>query len=110
MKKFILAAAVVATLVVPAAASANVERYQEQTATFTVEQPKDSTGQFATCGRHEFEVSGQPVRRHVRGQGADVRQRRYDGRTWTENVTGSFGKGTVSFATNPDRRRRRRSR
>lgn len=36
MKKFILAAAVAATLVVPAAASANVERYQEQTGSLTV--------------------------------------------------------------------------
>jgi hypothetical protein len=100
MKKFILAAAVVATLVVPAAASANVERYQEQDATFTVNQPKDSTGQFDNVWRHEFNVTVNPCDGTFEGE-APTYDNGASTPTWTETVTGSFGKGTVSFATKP---------
>ena len=100
MKKFILAGMAVAMLVIPAVASADVDRYQEQTATFTVNQPKDATGQFDNVWRHEFKVTVNPCDSTFSGvaptydNGASLP-------TWTEKVTGSFGNGTVSFATDP---------
>src|SRR4051794_10408781 len=100
MKKYILAAALVATLVVPAAASADVQRNQEQTATFTVNQPKDSTGQFGNVWRHEFKVAVNPCDGTFSGT-APTYDNSATTPTWTENVKGSFGDGTVSFDTDP---------
>jgi hypothetical protein len=100
MKKLILAAAVVATLVVPAAASANVERHQTTDVKFTVNQPKDSTGQFSNVWRHEFKVTVNPCDGTFEGT-APTYDNGASTPTWTETVTGSFGKGTVSFATSP---------
>ena len=65
MKKFLLiGVALVAMLAIPASASADVPRCDETvavnttitTATFTVNQPKDTVGQFGNVWRHEFTV------------------------------------------------------
>ena len=100
MKKFILAGMAVAMLAIPAVASADVQRYQEQTATFTVNQPKDATGQFDNVWRHEFKVTVNPCDSTFSGI-APTYDNGASSPTWTEKVTGSFGNGTVSFATVP---------
>ena len=56
MRKFILIGMAVAMLAVPAVASADVQRYQSQDATFTVTQPKDTTHQFDNVWKHDFTV------------------------------------------------------
>ncbi len=95
-----LALSAVAALVVPSLASADVTRYQTETATFTVLQPKDTVGQFGDVWRHEFNVTVNPCTDTFSGTAPT-----YDNGaltpTWTENVTGSFGNGTVSFTTDP---------
>ena len=100
MRKLILAGMAVAMLAVPAAASADVPRHQEQTATFTVNQPKDATGQFNNVWRHEFKVTVNPCDGTFKGT-APTYSNDDSAPTWTENVTGSFGNGTVSFSTDP---------
>jgi hypothetical protein len=104
MRKLILAATTVAALAVPtiapALASASVDRYQEQTATFTVLQPKDTVGQFTNVWRHEFKVTVNPCDGTFEGK-APTYDNGASTPTWTENVTGSFGNGTVSFTTDP---------
>jgi hypothetical protein len=100
MKKFIIAGMAVAMLAIPAVASADVQRHQEQTATFTVNQPKDATGQFSNVWRHEFKVTVNPCDGTFEGT-APTYDNGASSPTWTENVTGSFGNGTVSFVTDP---------
>ena len=102
MRKFIIIGATLAALVAtPSIASANVDRYQEQTATFTVNQPKDATGQFNNVWRHEFKVTVNPCDNTFTGE-APTYDNKASSPTWTEKVTGSFGdNNTVSFATDP---------
>jgi hypothetical protein len=90
----------VAALAIPSIASADVPRYQEQTATFTVLQPKDTVGQFDNVWRHEFSVTVNPCDGTFSGT-APTFANGASSPTWTENVTGSFGTGTVSFLTDP---------
>ena len=100
MRKLIMLAIAVTALAIPSIASADTPRYQEQTATFTVLQPKDTVGQFGNVWRHEFSVTVNPCDGTFEGTAPT-----YDNGaatpTWTETVTGSFGTGTVSFATSP---------
>lgn len=98
--KFILIGAALAALAIPSVASADVQRNQEQTATFTVKQPKDSTGQFSNVWRHEFKVSVNPCDGTFTGT-APTYSNSDSTPTWVEDVSGSFGNGTVSFATVP---------
>ena len=102
MKKFILAGMAVAMLAIPAVASADVPRYQDaDAATFTVTQPKDTTGQFDNVWRHDVQGHGQPVRRHVLGHRLRRTTTTLRRRHGPRDVTGSFGDGTVSFDTDP---------
>ena len=71
-----------------------------QTATFTVTQPKDTVGQFSNVWRHEFTVTVNPCDGTFTGT-APTYDNGASTPTWTENVTGSFGNGTVSFTTDP---------
>ncbi len=106
MKKFLITGMALAMLAVPAVASADVERYQEHTATFTVKQPKDATGQFGNVWRHEFKVTVNPCDSTFTGT-APTYDNGATSPTWTENVTGTFGNGTVSFDTVPSAAARR---
>jgi hypothetical protein len=101
MRKLIMfATAAMALLAIPSIASADTPRYQMQTATFTVLQPKDAVGQFDNVWRHEFSVTVNPCDGTFSGT-APTYNNGATTPTWTEKVTGSFGDGSVSFATNP---------
>ncbi len=65
MRKFIIAGMAVAMLAVPAIASADVQRYQSQTATFTINQSKDYDESVQQRVASRPQGHGQPVRRHV---------------------------------------------
>jgi hypothetical protein len=109
MRKFITAGMAIAMLAIPAIASADVPRCEASvpvsttvtTATFTVNQPKDTTGQFTNVWRHEYTVivntdgtfSGTGS---IYDNGASVP-------TWTESISGSFDatRTHVSFQTIP---------
>ena len=100
MKKFIITGMALAMLAVPAVASADVERYQEQTATFTVTQPKDTTHQFTNVWRHEFKVTVNPCDGTFTGAGPTF-DNGASTPTWSETIKGKFGNGNVSFDTTP---------
>jgi hypothetical protein len=101
MKRFIIGVAVAAAmLAVPAVSSAKVDRYQEQTATFTVNQPKDAVSQWGNVWRHEFKVTVNPCDDTFVGT-APTFDNGATTPTWTEKVTGSFDNGKVSFVTDP---------
>ena len=105
MRKLILAATTVAALavptIVPALASADVARYQTQTATFTVLQPRNQVGQFNDVWKHVFTVKMNPCDNTFTGTG-NVTANGDSSVAWTENITGSFGDKTVSFNTVPN--------
>ena len=101
MKKFVIAGMAIAMLAVPAVASADVERYQEQTATFTVEQPRGTVGQYGSVWKHDFKVKINPCDNTFSGTG-NITDGQSDSVVWTESITGSFGDNTVSFATVPN--------
>ncbi len=100
MRKLIMLAIAVTALAIPSIASADTPRYQEQTATFTVLQPKDTVGQFGNVWRHEFSVTVNPCDGTFSGT-APTYANDAAIPTWTENVTGSFGNDSVSFLTDP---------
>jgi hypothetical protein len=108
--KLIIVAGAFAALAVPSVASAKVERCALTTvtdsgpksATFTVNQPKDTVSQFSNVWRHEYEVA-------INADGSFVGTGKiYDNGatdpTWTEDITGSFSAGNtvVSFQTVPN--------
>jgi len=111
-KKLIPAAivAVIASLSLSSVASAKVERCAattvtdtgNKTATFTVNQPKDATGQFSNVWRHEYEVAINADGSSFIGTGK-VYDNGASTPTWTETVTGSFGPGntTLNMQTTP---------
>src|SRR4051794_3330856 len=101
MRKFIIAGMAVAMLAVPSAASANVERYQEQTATFTVEQPRGSVGQFTSVWEHKFNVTVNPCDGTFEGKG-NITDGVSNAVVWTEHITGSFDNNSISFDTVPN--------
>jgi hypothetical protein len=104
MRKFIAAVVsitAIAALAVPALASASVERYQTQTATFTVLQPRDSIGQYNSVWKHDYKVTINPCNNTFTGNG-NVTDGVSNSTVWTENITGSFGDRTVSFDTVPN--------
>jgi hypothetical protein len=110
MRKVIIGIMAVAMLaIIPSAASADVARCDATvavdtkvtTATFTVNQSKDTVDQFTNVWRHEFSVIVLP-----NGSFSGTAQA-YDNSattpTWTETVTGTFNadKSAVSFDTVP---------
>jgi hypothetical protein len=107
--KFVIIGAALAALAIPSVASADVARCDATvaanttvtTATFTVNQPKDTTHQFTNVWRHEFSVVVLPD-----GSFSGHSEAFDNGAvtpTWTEDVTGSFNadKTRISFATVP---------
>src|SRR3954463_377738 len=110
MKKLLITGILAASFIVPAAASADVQRNQEQTATFTLTQPVvysdgSHAGEFGDW-RHEVTVKVNPCDNTFVGT-AKVSP---TDTTWgapalaDESLTGSFGPdGTVNFTlTRPD--------
>ena len=113
MRKLILAATTIAALAVPtiapALASASVDRYQTQTATFTVTSRRDHGRPVrATSGRTTSRSRSTRATARSPAPAPTYDQRPRHRPLWTENVTGSFGNGTVSFATEPHGARRSR--
>jgi hypothetical protein len=113
MRKFItalMAVAMLAAIILPASASAAVERCQVTTtvsapsvttATFTALQPRNTTHQFSDVWRHEFAITVN-TDGTFEGTGETFDN---DGSTviWAETITGSFNadKSAVSFKTIP---------
>ena len=100
MKRFysIAAAVVVAALaafVLVGASSADVARYQTQTATFTVTQPYGEVGQWQDVWTHDFNVNVNPCDGTFTGTGSQFDN---NGNFYAyETVTGSFSGGKVSL-------------
>ena len=97
MKRWMFAAAIAAVAVVAFAptASADVPRYQFETATFDVTQPAGTVGQWASVWTHEVTVTVNPCDQTFTGSATQ-----YDPsmvQVYTETVTGSFGAGTISI-------------
>jgi hypothetical protein len=96
MKKLILSGMAVAMLALPAVSSANVQRYQSQTVTFTATQPKDRNHQFEDVWTHTITATVNPCDNTFTGTA------RIEGTDGTklnnEAWTGSFGaNNTVNF-------------
>lgn len=109
MRKIIAAVASIralAALVVPSLASASVQRYQAQTATFTATQPAGEYSQFDNVWTHNYKVTVNPCDNTFTGTGVQTGQDQNGPREFDETITGSFGKGTVSYTI--QRRQRRR--
>ena len=99
MRKLITAAlamSALAALVVPSLASADVARYQTQTATFTATQPYGVNHQFDHVWTHTITVNVNPCENTFDGTatitGANGEQ------PPTEHWTGTFGNGTISYS------------
>jgi hypothetical protein len=60
MKKFIIAGMAVAMLVIPSIASADVPRYQSQSATFTATQPANEYNQWNRLWTRDFTITTNP--------------------------------------------------
>jgi hypothetical protein len=106
LKKIILAVAVAAvaiTAVATSVASAGgpPARYQTQTATFTVLQPRNAVGQYDDVWTHNYKITINPCDNTFSGTG-DVTANNAGPVVWTESITGSFGGNTVSFETIPN--------
>lgn len=107
MRKLILAATTIAALAVPAIApafaSADVARYQNETATFTVTQPAGAYHQWDNVWTHSFtNVTVNPCNNTFSGNGVVSGADQNGPYTANETVTGSFGNGTVSFTATRD--------
>ena len=107
MRKLIIAATTIAALAVPtimpALASASVDRYQNETATFTVTQPAGAYHQWDNVWTHSFNVTVNPCDSTFTGDGV-ISGSDQNGPVSTppESITGSFGHGTVSFTATRD--------
>jgi hypothetical protein len=97
MKLRLLAIAVVAIAasIVAGTASADVARYQTQTAKFTVTQPYGAVGQWQNLWTHNLTVTVNPCDGTFTGTGVQFDNN--NNQAYTENVTGSFSGGKVSL-------------
>jgi hypothetical protein len=101
MRKIIAAVAsltAITALAVPALASADVARYQFQTAAFTLTQPAGSLGQWNSVRTHNISVTVNPCTNTVEGTGVETGP----GPTLNENITGSSA--TAPSASRPTAR------
>jgi hypothetical protein len=91
-----VAVAAIAAFMVVGTSSADVARYQTQTATFTAVQPYGTTGQFDTKWTHNFTVTVNPCDGTFTGAGEQLYP---DGTHYlNETVTGSFSGGKVNLS------------
>jgi hypothetical protein len=92
---FAVAIAAVASIMVAATASAKVERYQLQTATFTVTQPYGQVGQWTNVWIHDYTVTVNPCDGTFTGTG--TLHNNVDGFSAPETVSGTFAGTSVSL-------------
>jgi hypothetical protein len=101
MRKLILAATTIAALavptIVPAFASADVARYQPQTATFTVTQPAGQVGQWGNVWTHNYKVDVNPCDSTFSGTGEVFGHDQNGPFSDTEKVTGKFSNNSVTL-------------
>jgi hypothetical protein len=107
MRKLIIAATTIAALAVPtiapALASASVDRYQSQTATFTTTQPAGAFGQWDNVWTHKYNVTINPCDNTFSGTGVETGQDQNGRQTFNETVTGKFNAdGTTSLVNTRD--------
>lgn len=107
MRKLIIAATTIAALAVPtiapALASASVDRYQSQTATFTTTQPAGAFGQWDNVWTHKYNVTINPCDNTFSGTGVETGQDQNGAKTFNETVTGKFNAdGTTSLVNTRD--------
>lgn len=107
MRRFILAGAAIGALAIaalaPALASADVQRYQTQTATFTVTQPAGQWDNWSNVWTHVYTVNFNPCDGTFTGTGVVSGN---DGSTSfdksPEKITGSYANGYISFTATRD--------
>jgi hypothetical protein len=92
---FAVAIAAIASVIVAATASADVARYQTQTATFTVTQPYGQVGQWQNVWTHDYTVTVNPCDGTFEGTGKLYDN--VDAYTASERITGTFAKTSVSL-------------
>lgn len=99
MRKLAVLLAAFAAAVVAAPASADVARYQFQTATFAVTQPAGTVGQWAAVWTHKIAVTIDPCDQTFTGTAAQYAPGTAPPSppAYTETVTGSLGAGTISM-------------
>jgi len=98
MRKLIIAGMAIAMLAIPAVASADVQRYQEQTATFTVTQPAGAEHQWDNVWTHDFKVSVNPCDGTFSGAGSVSGHDQNGPYSAYETITGTFGDdGSIDF-------------
>jgi len=106
MRKLIPAAvsiAAIAALAVPALASADVARYQSETATFTTIQPAGQFGQFENVWTHSYKVNVNPCDSTFTGTGVETGHDQNGPALHNETVTGSFNAdGSISLVNTRD--------
>jgi hypothetical protein len=97
MKRVFFAAAIaaVALLAVAGTASADVPRYQTQTATFTVTQPYGVVGQWTNVWTHDYMVMVNPCDGTFAGTGG--LSNNVDSFSDNEKIEGTFTKTSVSL-------------
>lgn len=105
MKRWLFAVAIaaVASFTVAATASAGVERYQTQTATFTVTQPAGAVGQWDNLWTHDYTVTVNPCDGTFTGTGKVYGHDQNGSYSANETIRGTFGGEKVSLtATRSD--------
>ena len=97
VKKIFLALAVaaIATMAVVSSASAGVERYQTQTATFTVTQPAGAVGQWGNVWTHDYKVTVNPCDGTFTGIGKVYGEDQNGQFSDSEKISGTFAKDSV---------------
>jgi len=104
MRKFIIAGMAVAMLaIIPAAASADVQRCEAPItsttmATFTALQPKDTEHQFVNVWKHDYTVK---VASDGSFTGTGIVTDNGGAVAWNETITGSSDSDSISFKTVP---------
>jgi hypothetical protein len=105
VKKIFLALAVaaIATTAVVSSASAGVDRYQTQTAMFTVTQPAGAVGQWDNVWTHAYKVTVNPCNGTFTGTGNVYGHDQNGPFSANETISGTFAKDSVSLtATRSD--------
>jgi hypothetical protein len=106
MRRFILAATAIAAFTVPALApalaSADVQRYQTQTATFAWTQPAGQVSQWDNVWTHSYTITVNPCDNTFSGTGtlSGFDQNFVDPTIIPETITGTLNSGSVSFRAN----------